>query len=224
MTSDGLVVELVERRGAGQLEVLGASVPDAMQAAANWLRSHPAVTVTSLNVSSLDSADSGRIEGSEGLGPGSPVRLIVGLVDDDTEVAQSTVLYVEAERPVPDSHPKSFSPPPAGSDWTVDLAELVLRQATPAASALVRVLVDEGGYATVALLRERTGQQRLNPMTHSLNSAARRAAGEQRLGGHRWLALPCGDPARPSQDTTYAYELPAELVPLFSAALQRLGR
>lgn len=112
------------------------------------------------------------------------------------------------------------------STWTVDYAEEVLRHAQPSASTLLRALVDEGGSATAARLKELTGQDRLNPMMQTLNGAARRLwigplpDDETRL----FIAQPRRDPAHPRVDKVHSYELRAEHVALWDEALRRLGR
>jgi hypothetical protein len=107
--------------------------------------------------------------------------------------------------------------------WTVDLAEQVLRHAIPSASTFLRALIDEGGKATVQRLKELTNGAELRYMTLSLNTAARKIAGEQ-LYPQRYLALPGRDPENPRRQAVHDYQLPAQLVPIFDEALGRLGR
>jgi hypothetical protein len=80
-----------------------------------------------------------------------------------------------------DAHPES---------WTVDLAEELLRLATPASSRFVRGLVDEGGTATAARLKELTGVDALQYMALSLNSALRKVSGSRATtSGGSWQSL-----------------------------------
>lgn len=108
--------------------------------------------------------------------------------------------------------------------WTVDAAEQVLRLALPPGSVFLRALIDEGGTATVERLKERTGSNALHYMTLTLNHAARKLADGRRLEKHRYLAAPRRDPENPRKHAVHAYELPADLVPIFDEALRRLGR
>jgi hypothetical protein len=107
--------------------------------------------------------------------------------------------------------------------WTVDLAEEILRKALPSASVFLRALIDEGGRATAQRLRELTAGHELRAMTLSLNTAARRLAGDQ-LAPYRYLALPGCDPDNPRRQAVHDYELPIKLVPIFDEAPRRLGR
>jgi len=108
--------------------------------------------------------------------------------------------------------------------WTVELAEDVLRLALPAGSTFLRALIDAGGTATVARLKELTNSDQLHYMTLTLNTAARRIAGAHRLERRRYLASPRHDPRDPRKRHVYDYTLPADLVPIFDQALKRLGR
>ncbi|MEU4807403.1 hypothetical protein [Actinosynnema sp. NPDC023587] len=112
-----------------------------------------------------------------------------------------------------------------GVGWTVELAEQVLRGALPSGSVFLRALVDEGGTATVARLRELTGEKRLHYMTLTLNTSARRVLGGRKDGSGERLrvAVPRTDPASPRSQAVYDYTLPEELVPILDAALRRVG-
>lgn len=107
--------------------------------------------------------------------------------------------------------------------WTVDLAEEALRLAKPDASLFVRALVDEGGTATAARLKELTGRDQLHYMTLSLNAAVKTVGGRQRRFG-RQLANPRQDRDNPRHPAVYDYAMPTEAVPIFDEALRRLGR
>ncbi|MQA12579.1 MAG: hypothetical protein GEU98_29485, partial [Pseudonocardiaceae bacterium] len=69
----------------------------------------------------------------------------------------------------------------SGPHWTVELAEQVLRQALPTGSRFLRALIDEGGSASAARMRELTGESRLHPMTLTLNHAARHVTGRRKF-------------------------------------------
>jgi hypothetical protein len=69
----------------------------------------------------------------------------------------------------------------SGLNWTVEKAVQMLLLAQPAGSKFLRALIDEGGHATAARLRELTGVDRLNPMTGTLNAAARNVFGIRRF-------------------------------------------
>jgi len=113
----------------------------------------------------------------------------------------------------------------SGPQWTVELAEQVLRHAQPAGSTLLRALIDEGGSATADRLRELTGERRLQYMTLTLNNAARKVSGHRRFRDDgRHLARPRRDPDNPRDHTVRAYDIDPELVPIFDEALRRLGR
>lgn len=112
-----------------------------------------------------------------------------------------------------------------GLEWSVERAVQVLRLAQPDGSTFLRALVDEGGHATAARLREITGFARLNPMTQTLNSAVRRVFDVRRLAFHdRHLARPGNDPDKPRAPSVHDYTLPAHLVPILDEALRQLGR
>lgn len=116
---------------------------------------------------------------------------------------------------------------PSGSAWTVEFAEEVLRQALPSGSVFLRALVDEGGTATVARLKDLTGSNALHYMTLTLNTAARKLRrpprGEVQLGGERpRVARPVTDPDNPRSQTVHSYVL--DDVPVWDEALRRLGR
>lgn len=106
--------------------------------------------------------------------------------------------------------------------WAVDLAEQALRLALPSGLVFLRALIDEGGTATAARLKDLTGSGTLHRMTQTLNGAAKKAAGRRSLGGYRHLAHPRRDPNNPRKATIYDYELPDDLVPIFDDALRRL--
>uniref|UniRef100_UPI003F497037 hypothetical protein n=1 Tax=Actinokineospora sp. CA-119265 TaxID=3239890 RepID=UPI003F497037 len=148
----------------------------------------------------------------------------VGPVDQDDEPADADV-------------PAAATPSPAGEDagavhpvdvdgvrWTVDLAEQVLRGARPTASTFLRALVDEGGTATAARLRELTGTTDLRHATMTLHSSARRVARDLGTGARPQVAVPRPDPDVPQSKIVHDYTLPPGLLPLFDAALHRLGR
>jgi hypothetical protein len=123
--------------------------------------------------------------------------------------------------PAPDDDEVGVS----GLDWTVDRAVQMLRQAQPAGSVFLRALVDEGGHATAARLRELTGVDRLNPMTSTLNAATRKVFGARRLAyDDRHLARPGKPPEDPRAAAVHDYTLPEQLVPILDEALRQLGR
>lgn len=110
------------------------------------------------------------------------------------------------------------------SKWTVEFAEEVLRLAQPSGSVFMRALVDLGGTADTAALRQHTGTETLHHMIQTLNSAAR----------SRWIGpfpddaaqLFVAQPLRnhPRDKKVTGYALPAEHVALWAEALDRLGR
>ncbi|WP_141974942.1 hypothetical protein [Saccharothrix saharensis] len=110
--------------------------------------------------------------------------------------------------------------------WTVELAEQALRGARPAGSTFLRVLIDQGGTATAARLRELTGQHNLHHMTLTVNTSARRVLGGRQDGSGERLrvAIPRPDPNAPRSQTVHDYTLPEDLVPILDAALRRIGR
>jgi hypothetical protein len=108
--------------------------------------------------------------------------------------------------------------------WTVDLAEEILRLALPTGSVFLRALIDEGGTATAVRLKELTGSTALHYMTLTLNMAARKLMDGRHLGSRRHLAHPLRNPTNPRHPAVHSYALPAELVPIFDQALHRLGR
>lgn len=113
----------------------------------------------------------------------------------------------------------------SGLDWTVERAVQMLRQAQPAGSVFLRALINEGGYATAARLRELTGVDRLNPMTSTLNAAARNVFGIRRFPyDDRHLARPGRHPDDPRAAAVYDYTLPEHLVSILDEALRQLGR
>lgn len=109
--------------------------------------------------------------------------------------------------------------------WTVDLAEEILREALPKGSTFLRALVDEGGTATAARLKELTNSDALHYMTLTLTSAARKVLSNRNFSlAHRHFFRGRRDPSNPSSATVYDYVLPSELVPVFDEALRRLDR
>jgi hypothetical protein len=113
----------------------------------------------------------------------------------------------------------------SGLNWTVEKAVQMLRLAQPAGSKFLRALIDEGGHATAARLRELTGVDRLNPMTGTLNAAARNVFGIRRfVYNDRHLARPGRLPEDPRAAAVYDYTLPEHLVPILDEALRQLGR
>ena len=64
----------------------------------------------------------------------------------------------------------SPSPPPSPAGTESPTGELRLAQ--PSGVTFLRALVDQGGVATAARLRELTGVDHLNPMTQTLNHAS----------------------------------------------------
>lgn len=108
--------------------------------------------------------------------------------------------------------------------WTAELATEVLRYARPPGVAFARALVDAGGAATAAQLREATGLAALNHATGTLNAAVRTVAGRRRLRFEdRHLAKPLPPPDDPRRKVVHSYELPAVLVPVLDDALTALG-
>lgn len=110
-------------------------------------------------------------------------------------------------------------------DWDVDLAEAVLRRARPEGMLFMRALVDAGGTATVAHLKDVTGMTTLHHTTQSLTSALVAVLRKQdshhtRRNRHFFQARPL--PGKP-HGGVHDYHLPDELVPLFHDALLRLG-
>ncbi|GAB2666374.1 hypothetical protein [Nocardia goodfellowii] len=107
---------------------------------------------------------------------------------------------------------------PEWAEWDVDLAVRILRGAKPSSVELVRALVAAGGSASVDQLRSATGEQKLHPMTQSLNMAGQRLT---RLPAER-LIQPSHFPRKTSP--VAAYSLPPGTVELFSDALERYDR
>jgi hypothetical protein len=113
----------------------------------------------------------------------------------------------------------------ADLNWTVDRAVRMLRLARPAGSVFLRALVDEGGTATAARLRELTGAAHLHPMTQTLNASMKKVFGGRRLNYEdRHLAHPNPDPEHPRRAAVYSYSLPPDVVPILDQALRQLGR
>ena len=111
------------------------------------------------------------------------------------------------------------------STWTVEFAEQVLRLAKPSGSVFLRALVDEGGQADVETLKQRTGSDKLNYMTLTVNTAARSLwVGPVPDGSRLFVARPLHDPDIPRDQKVRGYALPAEHVEIWNAALTRLGR
>jgi hypothetical protein len=109
--------------------------------------------------------------------------------------------------------------------WTVEYAVELLRYARPGGLAFARALVDEGGTATAARLREILGVTALNSLTATLNAAVRTAVGRGRLRyPDRHLAKPLPPPEDPRRKNVHSYALPPELVALLDEALTALGR
>jgi hypothetical protein len=109
--------------------------------------------------------------------------------------------------------------------WTVEYAIELLRYARPGGLAFARALVDEGGTATAARLREILGVTALNSLTATLNAAVRTAVGRGRLRyPDRHLAKPLPPPEDPRRKIVHSYALPPDLVPLLDEALTALGR
>jgi hypothetical protein len=113
----------------------------------------------------------------------------------------------------------------ADLDWTVELAVRMLRTAQPAGSVFLHALVDEGGTATAARLRELTGATHLNPMTQTLNASMKKVFG----GPPARLRQPSPrssrpGPENPSRVAVHSYSLPPDVVPILDAALRQLGR
>lgn len=109
--------------------------------------------------------------------------------------------------------------------WTVNYATELLRYARPGGLAFARALVDEGGTATAARLREVIGVDALHPLTATLNAAVRTAVDRRRLRYQdRHLAKPQPPPDNPRSKTVHSYVFPPELVPILDQALTALGR
>lgn len=111
---------------------------------------------------------------------------------------------------------------PKHAAWSDELAEEVLRRALPSGSTFLRALIDEGGTATAARLKELTGSNTLQYMQLTLNAAARKVYGRRMPG--RNLVKSRYDPEQPRKQVVHDYVLDAELVPIFDEALHRLGR
>jgi hypothetical protein len=106
----------------------------------------------------------------------------------------------------------------ADLDWTVDQAVRMLQIARPAGLVFLRSLVDEGGTATAARLRERTGFTRFDHAHRTLNASMKRCS--VRLTTTTVTSL--GPPStRPS--AVYSYSLPPNIVPILDQALRQLG-
>jgi len=129
---------------------------------------------------------------------------------------------------VPTVEPTDREPEmPPDPGWTVDLSIDVLTRATPRASKLVRVLLDEGGRATPARLKKLLGVGSLSGILASLNAASRhywRARGGFPKGSI-FVATPRPFPGtRSVADKVHSYALPAGTAEIWSTALRRLGR
>jgi hypothetical protein len=111
-----------------------------------------------------------------------------------------------------------------GPQWTVEIAEQVLRRAQPGGSTFLRALIDEGGTATAERLREVLGVHELQYMTQTLTAAARKVLGRQALGWRPRIATARQDPDHPRIARVYDYTMPADLVTIFDEALRRLNR
>jgi hypothetical protein len=111
-----------------------------------------------------------------------------------------------------------------GPQWTVDIAEQVLRRAQPGGSTFLRALIDEGGTATADRLRQLIGTDGLRHLTQSLNAAARHVFGRQQPGWRPQIATPRQDPDNPRTARVYDYTMSDDLVTIFDEALRRLDR
>lgn len=151
----------------------------------------------------------------------------------------AVVRPLDSERPrltvVPDvpasTSPQDFSQrtlsvaPAVNPGWTVDLAEEALRLSKPHAAVFLRALVDEGGKATAARLRELTSLQELNRSSGSVNASARKLwRGFDKAvwpGNRPYAVLARRDPKNLSDPRTHSYELPETAVSIWDAALKR---
>lgn len=110
-------------------------------------------------------------------------------------------------------------------EWTVELAEDVVRQAKVNGRVFLRALVDEGGTATADRLREITGIEGLHRATQTLSSAASKAL-KAKLGdeGRRWRHFfeRRAHPDERRAGRVHSYHLPEKLVPCFDEALKRV--
>jgi hypothetical protein len=236
-------LEVIEHRGAWQLDVLADRLPEALHAAADWLTDHDRYTVTGLNCSLVDNGTGGRSR---------PMHLLtVGLADDNTLPVRSTLTYPSdrtqaSHRSTANSGdgglgggfgggggvlaaqvdwhgPGVYKNKPQASEWTVDVAEDVLRYTRPSGRTFLRALVAEHGRATPARLRELTGMEHLHHGLQTVNNAARKVVASGLLGDHgRRLVLSAQDPANPRHPNVHEYVLPGQLVPLFAEAFDRI--
>ncbi|GGL44295.1 hypothetical protein [Nocardia jinanensis] len=105
--------------------------------------------------------------------------------------------------------------------WTPALCERILRTSAAAGHRLVQALVAEGGSASVARLTELTGDPLLRAATQTLNMAARREGVGHALPDRRLIQA--YRYPNPVTSKVTAYSLPADSLPSFTTAVERLG-
>ena len=107
-------------------------------------------------------------------------------------------------------------------EWTVDAAEVLLRDLGPAARNLIVSTAEAGGRLSATVLRG-PENRRLKGLTGPIGKALQRLARNRRLPAG--LPKPIEsfrDPSRRSWERTGTFVMPRELVPVFQAAAERI--
>jgi hypothetical protein len=106
----------------------------------------------------------------------------------------------------------------ADTEWTVDRAAHYLRSLTAGARQFAEIVVEHDGYAGADVLRAALGK--LQGPTVALTGGLKRGVREGRWpAGTRAPITVVYDPENPSWQKAIAYEMAAEDVPVFRAAL-----
>ena len=98
------------------------------------------------------------------------------------------------------------------------------RHALPSGSRFLRALINEGGVATVARLREILDENNLGPHDTDLNGAHAQDVPSPGQLGAASVTSPGRNPDNLRDPTVYDYALPQRLVPIFDEALRELQR
>src|ERR1022692_2969573 len=106
-------------------------------------------------------------------------------------------------------------------NWTVDYAEVLIRDLGEAARRLLSKTSEAGGRIEAAEMRGPGGDQTLKGLTGPITKAMNRLADRSKLPAG--LPAPVEteyDPANRAWQRTAAFMMPTELVPVFRAAFQ----
>ncbi|MEU2106378.1 hypothetical protein [Nocardia sp. NPDC019255] len=138
-------------------------------------------------------------------------RLQLGLLAAQVALAERLPLKVNGTRRVLRDDKEEF-------EWDEEFLERFLRNLGPAGRRWIRVLVNEGGVATPARIKELTGAKALGGMSTTMRRAMH--ATTDKLPPPRLIESRSTDD--PQNPTIVEYRLAEGTLPLLAAALERI--